>query len=87
MGVLRQTQLIGLESRPVDETRMMVANDDRPLGARQMAQAFTYSSGVIYITLLTSFAIDVGARIDWIGEYFMDLGITRSNPADFRQGA
>ena len=87
MGVLCQTQLIGLEGLPVDETRMMVVNDDRPFRARQVAQTFTYSSSVIYIALLTSFAIDVSAGIDWIAEYSMDLGITRSNPTHFGQAA
>ena len=52
-----------------------------------MPQAFAYSSGVIYIALLTSFAIDVSARIDWIAEDPIDLRITRGNPAHFRQCA
>ena len=42
-----------------------------------MPQAFAYSSGVIYRALLTSFAIDVSARIDWIAEHPMALRITR----------
>ena len=87
MSVLRQPQLIGLERRPVNETMVMVTNDDRPFGAWQVPHAFAYSSGLIDITLTTSFAIDVSARIDRISEYFMDLSITRSNPAHFGQRA
>ena len=46
-----------------------------------MAQAFAYSSGIIYIALLTTFAIDVSARIDWIAEhpwiFALNSGVTQ----------
>src|SRR5437879_1553375 len=63
-----EPRLIGLEGDPIDEARMMVRNEDRPLVHGEMTHAFLDHALFIDVTLAPALAISVSASIHRIGQ-------------------
>ncbi len=82
VGVFGDSTLVHFIRLPVDEALVVIADQDRPLGARQMAGAFPYTAGLIHVGLLVCFTISIGACIDRIGQDLVDGGIGGSDPLD-----
>ena len=81
-GVGIQPRLVGLVGRPVDETGMMLGNEDGPLSDGQMAYPFPDGAVFIDIAFIPSLAVGISASIHRIGQNVVDCGISRSDPTD-----
>ncbi|HKY39828.1 MAG TPA: reverse transcriptase domain-containing protein [Polyangiaceae bacterium] len=74
--------LVGFERWPVDVPFVVIADEDRPLGLRTLADPFSYIAVTIDETLELGLAIDVSARIDGVGQHLVNLGVAGHDPAD-----
>jgi hypothetical protein len=78
--------LIGLESCPIDEAGVVIANENGPLGLRPLAYAFSYIPVFIDKALKARFAIDIGASIHRVGQDLVNFRVGRGHPADICAG-
>src|ERR1700681_4413168 len=81
-GVGIEPCLIGLEGRPIDETRMVIGDENRPFGDRQMTHPFLDGSVFIDVAFRPCLAVGISASIHRIGEDVMERGVGRRDPAD-----
>ena len=69
--------LIGLKRGPIDETGMMVGNENRPLIHRQMTNAFPDGALFIDVAFVFGLAVRVSASIYRIGKDVVQCGVVR----------
>src|SRR5215469_3999602 len=74
--------LIGFKSGPIDETGMMVPEENRPLSYGQMPHPFPNRTLRIDVSFVASLAVGVSASIHRIGQDLVDRVIGGSHPAD-----
>ena len=79
--------LVGFESLPIDEARMVALNENGPLGARSLPHAFADSSAFIHVPICLGFPVDIGASIYRVCEDLADLRIGGHHPMDTFEGA
>src|SRR6185503_13756065 len=77
-----EPRLVGLEGCPIDETRMMVQDENGPLIHGKMPNAFPDGAVFIDIAFVAGLAVGVSASIHRIGEDLMECVVGRSDPAD-----
>src|SRR6516164_1436341 len=85
-SVLRESTLVGFEGFPIDEAAMMVADEDRPLGAWAQLDALAQAPAVIDVAGLLRSTIDVDTGVEGVGEDLMDLGVRGRDPAHIGKG-
>src|ERR1700693_2315141 len=81
-GVRIKPRLIGFESCPVDEARMMVPEQNSPLFHGQMSHPFPDGAVCINVTFVASLTVGVSASIHRIGQDLVDSMVGGSHPAD-----
>src|SRR6266446_879600 len=81
-GVGFEPCLVGLEGCPIDETRMVIGDENRPLGDRQMTHPFLDGSVFIDVAFRSCLAVGISASIHRIGEDVMERSVGRRDPAD-----
>ena len=74
--------LIGFEGGPIDETRMMVPDENGPLIHGQMPRPLFDDTLFIDVAFVPGLAVGVSASIHRIGEDLMECMVGRSDPAD-----
>src|SRR5690349_23162574 len=82
MGVGGNTRPIGLIGRPVDEAGVMLWDEDRPFGARQLADLPFAPPGRIERDLTPGFSVNIGARVNRVCQHMINSGIARVDPPD-----
>src|SRR6266436_3348674 len=82
MGVGGNARPIGLIGRPVDEARVMLWDEDRPFGARQLADLPFAPPGRIERDLTAGFSVNIGARVNRVCQHMINSGIARVDPPD-----
>ncbi len=75
-------RLIGLIGRPIDEALVVVGNQYRPFGARQLPYPLLDRAVSIDVALAAGLAIHVGASIHRTAEHMMNRRIGRCHPAE-----
>ena len=61
---------------------MMLANEHRPLGNRQFANALLLLPGRVERDFKAAFTIGVSPRVDWIRQHMIDRDVAWVDPAD-----
>src|SRR5208337_2761429 len=67
---------------PVNETGMMLGNEDGPLREGEMAYPFLDGAVFIDVAFILGLAVGISASIHRIGEDVVDGRVSRSDPAD-----
>jgi len=80
-GIAVQTGLISLVSSPIAIARVVLGDQNRPLGLRQLAGPLPDLPLLIDISFMPGFSIAVGAGIHRIRQDVMDGCISRWRPA------
>jgi hypothetical protein len=75
--------LIGLEGLPIDETCVVVANENVPFRRRCVAHALPHIAIFIDEAFGARPAIDVGASINWVGQHLVNFGVGGRDPLNF----
>lgn len=81
-----ETLLICFIGLPIDEAWMMLGDENLPLGTRQESNPLLARASAIENRLVASFAIDIGAGIDGIGQDLVDGGVACLDRADLGAG-
>jgi len=79
-GVGIQPRPVGLVSRPIDETGMMLGNEDGPLSDGQMAYPFPDAAVCIDVAFILGLAVGISASIHRIGQNVVDGRVSRRDP-------
>src|ERR1700730_10051827 len=82
MGVGGNARPIGLIGRPVDEAGVMLWDEHRPFGARQLADLPFAPPGRIERDLTPGFSVNIGARVNRVCQHMINSGIARVDPPD-----
>src|SRR5271166_2341789 len=80
-GVRIDTHAVGLEGLPVDEARMVVADQDRPLIAGQPARSAPHVALIVNIPFKAGAAIGIGAGVAGMDEDAVDGMVGGDDPA------
>src|ERR1700739_253124 len=75
MGVGGNARPIGLIGRPVDEAGVMLWDEDRPFGARQLADLPFAPPARIERDLTPGFSVNIGARVNRVCQHMINSGI------------
>ena len=73
---------MGFEGGPIDETRMMVPDENGPLIHGQVPRALFDDTLFIDVAFVPGLAVGVSASIHRIGEDVMECGVRRDDPTD-----
>src|SRR6201987_177022 len=79
-GVGIQPCLVGLKGNPIDEARMMILDEHRPLIHGQMPNAFSDSAVFINVAFVPGLAVGVSASIHRIGQDLVECVVGGSHP-------
>jgi hypothetical protein len=82
-----ESSLIGLKGWPIDESGMMIGNEDEPLSEGEVAHSFFDDTVFVDITLAATFTIGVGASIYRISQDTVDGGVGGGDPTDLAMGS
>src|SRR6202045_1104000 len=82
MGVGGNARPIGLIGRPVDEAGVMLWDEHRPFGARQLADFPFAPPGRIERDLTPGFSVNISARVNRVCQHMINSGIARVDPPD-----
>src|SRR6202045_3177345 len=82
MGVGGNARPIGLIGRPVDEAGVMLWDEHRPFGARQLADLPFAPPGRIERDLTPGFSVNISARVNRVCQHMINSGIARVDPPD-----
>ena len=74
--------MVGLEGCPIDETRMMVQDENGPLIHGKMPNAFPDGAVFIDVAFILGLAVGVSASIHRVGEDVVKCGVSRDDPTD-----
>src|ERR1700739_2502405 len=80
MGVGGNARPIGLIGRPVDEAGVMLWDEDRPFGARQLADLPFSPPGRIERDLTPRSSVTRGGRVSRVCQHMINSGIARIDP-------
>ena len=73
---------IGFIGRPVDKARVVLGDEHRPFGGRQLASLPFAPPGRIERDLTAGFSVDIGACVNRVGQHMINRGVARVDPLD-----